>query len=51
MPLGVNSNCIYLERTEWVEETYYITAVDWNEDFVEVKYCPLCGRKLKEVSE
>lgn len=48
--LGVDSNCIYLERTEYKEETYYITAIDWDstEDFVEVKYCPLCGRKLKE---
>ena len=50
IPLGVDSNCLYLERSEYLEETYYITAVDWegNEDFVEVKYCHLCGRKLKE---
>lgn len=50
MPLGADGNYLYLERSEYQEEAYYLTALDWdgNEDFVEVKYCPLCGRKLKE---
>ena len=49
-PEGVASNSIYLEKTEWMEETYYLTAIAINgyEDFVRIKYCPLCGRKLKE---